>query len=374
MIVNARPFPNYRVLLSKNCDNSIFLNGSLEFYKMGRDALLQALLQLKVNKNDLIVVPGYICKSTLGPIINAGYRIKFIDINSDFGFNKSELINLFDNESVGAVIPVHYFGFPATDLDFINKICKKNNIPMIEDCCHQFLSKVNNEYLGFIGEAAIYSMRKTIPVSDGGALRIKSKLFKIKKQKPKWKFFDIYYLILRLIEKFIVYLGWPNIYSKKIDLIKNKSVNSDLGYNHSKINNPSNPSRILWSYITNTNYLENIEDSNRNLYDEICKRTKKMGFKIMHPHLPDGVVPQVLSVWDDSQKLLIYLRERGIGASSWPGKELPSKVLNNKKYKTTNDYDKKWVHIPIHSDISFKQKEYIIKNMLKWRKKLFREN
>ena len=373
MIVNNKPFSNYQVFRSKELSNPIFLNDSLEFYKMGRDALLKALLELKVKKNNFILIPAYICESTLIPIINSGYKIKFIDINYDFSFNKSKLIGAFENKDVGAVMIVHFFGFPAPDLEFVHKICKKNNIPMIEDCCHQFLTKFNNEYLGNFGEAAIFSMRKTLPVSDGGALKIKSKLFEIDNKKPKWSFSDFRYLFIRSIEEFIVFIGWPNIYNKKIDFIKNKSINSDMEDNHYRISQSSDPSRILWSYITNANYLKNIQNSNRNLYNQICTNIKKMGFKIMYPNLPDGVVPQVLSVWDDSQKLLIYLRKKGIGASYWPGKELPKKVFNNKKYKITNDYDKNWVHIPIHSDISLKQKEYLIKNMLEWSKKIIKK-
>jgi len=367
MIVNARPFPNYKVLLSKNCDNSIFLNGSLEFYKMGRDALIQALLQLKVNKNDLIVVPGYICKSTLGPIINAGFRIKFIDINSDFGFNKSELINLFDNESVGAVIPVHYFGFPAPDLDFIHKVCKENNVPMIEDCCHQFLTKVNNNYLGLIGEAAIYSMRKTLPIIDGGALKIKSKTLKTSKDKPNWKIQDFCYLLKRYVEKCITLIGWPNIYSKKIKSLKSFSTNSNG--NKKSTNSYSNgPSKMLWSYLSNLNYINEIEIINRKNYFNLSERLRSLDLKIMHVHLPEGVVPHVLSIWDKSNSLLEFLNMKGIAASQWPGKELPEEVLNNyTSFKITNSYNNEWVHLPINQSLSEKQSDYIFNNVLKWK-------
>ena len=70
-----------------------------------------------------------------------------------------------------------------------------------------FLSS-SSQY-GYLGDTAIYSMRKTLPISDGGALRINNiKLNKkILYKKNNIMFYNLIYFIIKILERFITIIN-----------------------------------------------------------------------------------------------------------------------------------------------------------------------
>jgi hypothetical protein len=71
-----------------------------------------------------------------------------------------------------AAFVTHYFGFPA-ELTEVRPMCREAGIPLIEDCAHALYSSRGQEPLGVEADAAIFSIAKTLPVPDGGALRLR---------------------------------------------------------------------------------------------------------------------------------------------------------------------------------------------------------
>lgn len=78
-------------------------------------------------------------------------------------------------------MPVHLSGIPS-NLSEIKKICKDNNIILIEDAAHAFGAKYGKFFLGAIGDVGIFSMhpRKNFHVFGDGGLIVtnNTKLFK----------------------------------------------------------------------------------------------------------------------------------------------------------------------------------------------------
>jgi hypothetical protein len=66
------------------------------------------------------------------------------------------------------VYVTHYFGRPNLVGDLVG-ICRQRNIKVIEDCALSLFSKTT----GCAGDAAIFSLRKSLPVSDGGVLLLR---------------------------------------------------------------------------------------------------------------------------------------------------------------------------------------------------------
>jgi len=60
----------------------------------------------------------------------------------------------------------HEFGFPYKNSEAL----KKYNLPIIEDCAHSFFSQDENAMTGRIGDFAIYSFPKIVPIQYGGLL------------------------------------------------------------------------------------------------------------------------------------------------------------------------------------------------------------
>ena len=57
-------------------------------------------------------------------------------------------------------------------MDALVKLCKQYDVIVIEDCSHSYLTKISGRSVGYFGDMAIYSMRKTLAIPDGGALKL----------------------------------------------------------------------------------------------------------------------------------------------------------------------------------------------------------
>lgn len=70
-----------------------------------------------------------------------------------------------------AVMVIHEFGYPYKDLVKLKEQCKKQGIPLIENCAWSYGSKVDGHEIGTVGDYAIYSLCKFLPVAYGAVLR-----------------------------------------------------------------------------------------------------------------------------------------------------------------------------------------------------------
>jgi hypothetical protein len=67
------------------------------------------------------------------------------------------------------VLVTHYFGVPQP-VRQIREICDRRGVALIEDCAHALFSRDGDEPLGLVGDLAVFSLRKTLPLPHGGAL------------------------------------------------------------------------------------------------------------------------------------------------------------------------------------------------------------
>jgi dTDP-4-amino-4,6-dideoxygalactose transaminase len=76
-----------------------------------------------------------------------------------------------DHPDVKFLIIVHYGG-QAANMPEIMKICKENDIKIIEDAAHAFPSKLNGKMVGSFGDITCFSFyaNKTITTGEGGML------------------------------------------------------------------------------------------------------------------------------------------------------------------------------------------------------------
>ena len=86
-----------------------------------------------------------------------------------------KIFNRFTGKRIAAVMPVHVFGLPAKIFE-IKKICKKWNIPLIEDAAEALGSTILNKrkkyHCGCIGDigALSFNGNKIITTGGGGAI------------------------------------------------------------------------------------------------------------------------------------------------------------------------------------------------------------
>jgi len=136
----------------------------------GRNALWHAIPVLGIKNDAEILVPSYNCGAEIDPIVKQGCGVQLYKVNTDLSIDTENLKKKIAHRTK-AVLVIHYFGFPQP-VDLIRDICNEHGLYLIEDCSHALFSMYCNRPLGSFGDVAVFSMRKFLPVPDGGILVI----------------------------------------------------------------------------------------------------------------------------------------------------------------------------------------------------------
>jgi dTDP-4-amino-4,6-dideoxygalactose transaminase len=138
----------------------------------GTDALLLALMALKVGPGDEVVTTPYTFFATAGVVVRLGARPVFVDIDpATFNIDCSALEQRITGKTK-AIIPVHLYGQTA-DMETINAIAARRGIAVIEDACQAIGAEFRGRRAGAMGTAAAFSFFPTKNLGgfgDGGML------------------------------------------------------------------------------------------------------------------------------------------------------------------------------------------------------------
>jgi len=139
-------------------------------------ALHLALRAAKIGPGDEVITPSFNCVADQQAIRMAGAEPVMCDIverNLGIDCEKAEALI---TEKTKAIVPLHYAGIPC-DQNKTYELAKKNNLRIIEDCCHAIGTTINGKKIGSYGDMAFFSFDpiKTITSIDGGALIVDNK-------------------------------------------------------------------------------------------------------------------------------------------------------------------------------------------------------
>jgi len=90
---------------------SVLDAGGVKYVTSGRVAIALALQQMKIGKNDKVLLPAYHCIAMVEPLIRANVAPVFYKINSDTSVDLDDIQARLDG-STKLLIVVNYFGFP----------------------------------------------------------------------------------------------------------------------------------------------------------------------------------------------------------------------------------------------------------------------
>lgn len=321
----------------------------------GTSAILMGLLALN-KKNIIAILPNINFVASANIISLLKGKIILCDVNKNTGmvdlesFKKILIISKKKKIKPNLFIPIHYGG-DVMDLSEINKLCLKNRIDIVEDGCHSFnSSKIIKEKKITVGECKFSKITtfsfhgvKNITTMEGGAIttndrKIYLKLILLRSHSlKKTKISDPYTMLyptlnFRMCEMSAL-IGIEQLkVINKFKLIRNKIVNYYL-VKMKKLNDHIKPINfkekdIFW-HLFSVHLNKMI---NKSKFMKLLKKEKigsQVHYKPLYKHL--------------SYKKNILIND----------------CLNS------NYFYKHQLTLPLHTHMSFKDVDYIIKKIKK---------
>jgi dTDP-4-amino-4,6-dideoxygalactose transaminase len=284
--------------------------------------------------------------------------------------------------SIAAIHVTHYNGFPQA-IHEIRDLCNQKGLYLIEDCAHVLRSVCDGQFrMGSFGDLAVFSMRKTTPIPDGGALVVNNASFQ----------FDDASLVsmdilntLRMVQ-YLLKRNWavqsPRLYAgitkatewSRIILSKMGGANrssEDAEYKPLEVNDTSVYSfgrfdqRISWvakKLLGRINFAEVIKRRREN-YQYLLEEVGEIGWmKPVFSEIPRGTCPlDFLCIVPDPVNVKRQLLSYGIESDPYwdffhpavPWEEFPEAA-----YLKTHV-----LALPIHQDIGEREREYLVASM-----------
>jgi dTDP-4-amino-4,6-dideoxygalactose transaminase len=141
-------------------------------FNSGTSALHVALILLGVGPGDEVITTPSTFVATSWAISYVGARPVYVDID-DKTFNLDPgLVERAITPRTKALLPVHLYGHPA-DMDPLLEICRRRNLPLIEDAAQAHGAKYKGKKVGTFGvlsEFSFYPGKNLGAYGEGGAL------------------------------------------------------------------------------------------------------------------------------------------------------------------------------------------------------------
>src|SRR5262245_60760251 len=141
-------------------------------FNSGTSALHVAMLLLNVGPGDEVITTPFTFVATSWAISYVGAKPVYVDID-DATFNVNpKLVESAITSRTKAIMPVHLYGHPA-DLDSLHTICRKHNLPLVEDAAQAHGAKYRGKTVGTFGAMSCFSFypgKNLGAYGEGGSL------------------------------------------------------------------------------------------------------------------------------------------------------------------------------------------------------------
>jgi len=138
----------------------------------GTDSLLIALMALSVGAGDEVITVPYTWISSAEVIALLGAKPVFVDVRPDTWNMDETLLEAAITDKTKAIMPVSIYG-QCPDMDVINAIAQKYDLPVIEDAAQSFGATYKGKKscnLSTIGSTSFFPSKPLGCYGDAGAL------------------------------------------------------------------------------------------------------------------------------------------------------------------------------------------------------------
>ncbi len=142
----------------------------------GTVAIQIALEALGIGAYDEVIVPAMTWQATAAACIDVNAVPVLVDIEPDTWCLDLDKVEAAITSRTKAIIVVHLYGCMA-DMTRLQKICKKHNLFLVEDCAHQHGSLWKGKAAGSFGDMGCFSFQesKVLSCGEGGFNTCKTK-------------------------------------------------------------------------------------------------------------------------------------------------------------------------------------------------------
>lgn len=138
----------------------------------GMAAMHLALMALKVDKGDEVIIPAYACAALMQVARYCKAQIILADIQLDnFNMCPQDVARRVTKKTKAIIVP-HMFGCPA-DM----RALKALGVPIVEDCAHAVGATTQGAYVGTLADISIFSFyaTKMLATGEGGMVMARNK-------------------------------------------------------------------------------------------------------------------------------------------------------------------------------------------------------
>ena len=129
-------------------------------------ALINPLKKNRLKKGDEFIIPSLCWSTSLWPMIQAGLKPNFIDVDLKSFCMDENLLSQKKYKKCKAIMNIHILG-NCSNIKKITNFAKKNKIYLIEDTCEALGSKFSSKYLGTYGDFGTYSFYYSHQITSG---------------------------------------------------------------------------------------------------------------------------------------------------------------------------------------------------------------
>jgi len=319
----------------------------LAWFALGRNAMYAACQLLGLQEGDEVLTPAFDCDGALQPFRMLGLRLAFYRSDPATLAADLEDIRRRLTPRTRLLHVINHFGFPQP-WGRLLAWRHDTGIPILEDNAYTLLSEFSGRPAGTFGDAAIFSLRKTLGLVDGGVLRLNradlrwSPLFR----RTPWIGWPERPQALKLLLRRLGYGSLPAEWRNRIRRASGSEPAPPPLYDHPARGVPWRPARDaigpefacdplrpmsrlarrqLAAYTPVR--LEAIAGARRVHYARVAAALQGLpGLQVLWPELPEGIVPFCLNLLVETQRdlMLVHLQRR-FSVMAWP--TLPHEVI-----------------------------------------------
>ena len=266
-----------------------------------------------IGPDDEVILPDYLCHTVIDVVMAFTDKIIFYNITQNLSFSEDEVLILI-TQRTRVVLIVDFFGVEASISTSLEAVLKQNNILIIKDAAHSFLTLVNNGFSRpYEYDYLISSVYKNIPLQIG-AIAIGN----FAGCKDFLSFSELFYRFAVLSAKNILcLLGCRNHINRGV-----QSLSCSDGYKphlDSGVNAAS-----LYKYIVdnlNISDIISIRLELAELYYDLIETLDVVGNILSKDILSKNILqayPIFVNDSDYRDKLIIQLKQGCVDAYTWP--------------------------------------------------------